>query len=126
MNKAGDSPDRLDAWWDGSAICVVAVGSHGDPLDLGEHEVEEFTAKLQGCLIEAQGDLCQAFLSGHAIPGVKYRHNEYVRVVGGSHRGESGSLVAVLLLHPEAKFLLESEHHGDIEVFQSEVEHAEV
>src|SRR6185312_16802828 len=32
--------DRLDAWHDGSAICVIAVGSHGDPLDLGEEEVE--------------------------------------------------------------------------------------
>jgi len=126
MNKAGDLPDRLDAWWDGSAICVVAIGAHGDPLDLAEHEAEAFISKLQGCLLEARGDLGQAFLSGHAIPGVEYRHNEYVRVVGGFHRGESGSLVTVLSLHPEARFLLESEHHGDIEVLQSEVERVEV
>jgi hypothetical protein len=31
--------DRLDVWYDGSAICVIAVGTHGDPLDLGEDEV---------------------------------------------------------------------------------------
>lgn len=26
--------DRLDTWFDGSAICVLEVGIHGDPLDL--------------------------------------------------------------------------------------------
>lgn len=46
--------DRLDAWYDGSAICVVAVGSHGDPLDLADHEVGEFIRKLEGCLAESQ------------------------------------------------------------------------
>ena len=43
-------PDRLEAWTDHSAICVIAVGSHGDPLDLGEHEVRAFIRKLEGCL----------------------------------------------------------------------------
>jgi hypothetical protein len=47
--------ERLDAWYDGSAICVVAIGSHGDPLDLGEHEVEAFIAKLQQCLRDSRG-----------------------------------------------------------------------
>ena len=47
--------DRLDAWYDGSAICVIAVGSHGDPLDLAEHEVEELIEKLQSCLRQARG-----------------------------------------------------------------------
>jgi hypothetical protein len=47
--------DRLDAWYDGSAICVIAVGSYGDPLDLAEHEVEAFVAKLEQCLREARG-----------------------------------------------------------------------
>jgi len=44
--------DRLEVWHDGSAICVIAVGSHGDPLDLGEHEVEDLIEKLQGALAE--------------------------------------------------------------------------
>ncbi len=48
--------DRLDAWYDGSAICVIAIGSHGDPLDLGESEVEAFIAKLEKCLRQARGD----------------------------------------------------------------------
>jgi hypothetical protein len=47
--------DRLEAWNDHSAICVIAVGSHGDPLDLAAHEVRAFVEKLEGCLLaEAQ------------------------------------------------------------------------
>lgn len=48
--------ERLDAWYDGSAICVVAIGPHGDPLDLAEHEVEALISKLQVCLREARGE----------------------------------------------------------------------
>ena len=51
-----NTDDRLDAWYDGSAICVIAIGSHGDPLDLGEHEVEAFIEKLQDYLREARGE----------------------------------------------------------------------
>jgi hypothetical protein len=51
---AEEKPDRLDAWYDG-AICVIAVAGNGDPLDLAEHEVEQFIEKLQECLREARG-----------------------------------------------------------------------
>jgi hypothetical protein len=44
--------DRIEAWNDGSAICVIAVGSHGDPLDLATHEVRNFIGKLEACLSE--------------------------------------------------------------------------
>ncbi len=54
MEKLTD--DRLDAWYDGSAICVIAIGSHGDPLDLGESEVEAFIAKLEQCLRQARNE----------------------------------------------------------------------
>ena len=46
--------DRMGAWYDGSAICVIAVGSHGDPLDLSESEVEALIAKLQESLKKAR------------------------------------------------------------------------
>lgn len=46
--------DRLDAWFDGAAVCVIAVGSHGDPLDLSERELEDFIAKLNDCLEQAR------------------------------------------------------------------------
>jgi hypothetical protein len=42
--------ERLEVWYDGSAICLIAVGSHGDPLDLSDQEVEDLIAKLQECL----------------------------------------------------------------------------
>ena len=47
--------DRLKAWFDGSATCVIAIGSHGDLLDLGDVEIEEFIRRLQACLRESRG-----------------------------------------------------------------------
>lgn len=41
-------------WFDGYAICVVAVSAHGDPLDLGEEEVRALIAKLERCLAQSQ------------------------------------------------------------------------
>jgi hypothetical protein len=38
--------DRLNTWLDGSAICLIAVSAQGDPLDLGEGEVEALIEKL--------------------------------------------------------------------------------
>jgi hypothetical protein len=46
--------DRLDAWYDGSAVCIIAVGSYGDPLDLSEEEVERYIEKLQAALSAAR------------------------------------------------------------------------
>lgn len=46
--------ERLDAWYDGSAVCLIAVGAHGDPLDLGDDEVRALIAKLQRCLAESE------------------------------------------------------------------------
>jgi hypothetical protein len=46
--------DRLEAWYDGSAICVIAVGTHGDPLDLGGEEARAFIEKLRECLRQAE------------------------------------------------------------------------
>lgn len=55
MGTSSPREDRLDAWYDGSAICVIAIGPHGDPLDLAEHEVEALIQKLQRCLSESRG-----------------------------------------------------------------------
>jgi hypothetical protein len=49
-----EGKERLDAWYDGSAICLIAVGAHGDPLDLGDDEVRALIAKLQRCLAESE------------------------------------------------------------------------
>ncbi len=55
-NKQLFPEDRLDAWFDGSAICVISVGTHGDPMDLGEEEVRSFIEKLQTCLKQAESN----------------------------------------------------------------------
>jgi hypothetical protein len=60
MDNAGErmpklfEEDRLDVSYDGSAISLIAVGSHGDPLDLSDEEVEALIAKLQECLKESR------------------------------------------------------------------------
>ena len=45
--------ERLDAWYDGAAICLIAMGAHGAPLDLGNDAVRALIAKLQQCLAES-------------------------------------------------------------------------
>ena len=51
--------ERLDAWYDGSAICLIAVGPQGDPLDLGDDEVRALIAKLQQCLAQSDASATQ-------------------------------------------------------------------
>ena len=46
----------LDAWCDGSAICLIAVGAHGAPLDLADDAVRALIAKLQQCLAESESE----------------------------------------------------------------------
>ena len=46
--------DRFDVWYDGSAICIIAVAKNGDPLDIGEDEADEFLHKLQACIAQAK------------------------------------------------------------------------
>ena len=52
--RNAEREERLDAWYDGSAICLIAVGAHGDPLDLGDDEVRALIARLQQCLAESE------------------------------------------------------------------------
>jgi len=44
--------DRLDAWFDGSSVRVIAVSASDDALELSADALEPFIAKLQGCLRE--------------------------------------------------------------------------
>ncbi len=52
--------DRLDAWFDGSAVCLIAIGAHHEPLDLAQDEVEALILKLQGCLEEMRKSAAQS------------------------------------------------------------------
>ncbi|WP_158300013.1 hypothetical protein [Janthinobacterium rivuli] len=54
QSNMNEGKERLDAWYDGSAICLIAVGAQGDPVDLGDDEVRALIAKLQQCLAESE------------------------------------------------------------------------
>ncbi len=53
-DNMNNQEERLDAWYDGSSICLIAVGAQGDPLDLGDDEVRALIEKLQQCLAESE------------------------------------------------------------------------
>lgn len=64
-------------------------------------------------------DQSNAFLSHEPVPGVAFEHNAYVRVVGGEHLGDSGSLVSIEELGDDPVYLVELESNKDALVPQS-------
>ena len=54
--RVSAAQERLDVWVDGAAVCLIAVGPHGDPLDLGAQEVEALIQRLQDCLRMTRGE----------------------------------------------------------------------
>jgi hypothetical protein len=62
-----------------------------------------------------------AFLAQELLPGVAFRHNEFVKVISGENIGSAGSLVSVEALGDDPIFLLELESGSDVRVRQSEI-----
>jgi len=62
------------------------------------------------------------FLAHKPIEGVRFEHNDYVRIVAGEHKGKNGSLVSVEELGDDPLFLLELESGFDVHVRQSQIE----
>jgi hypothetical protein len=60
-----------------------------------------------------------AFLAHEPLPGVEFEHNAYVRVVGGEHAGDYGSLVSVEQLDADPVYLVELESNNDALIPQS-------
>jgi ribosomal protein S4E len=58
-------------------------------------------------------------LSRPTLAGVAFEHNTYVRVVGGEHIGDSGSLVSIEELGDDPVYLVELESNKDALVPQS-------
>jgi transcription antitermination factor NusG len=69
-------------------------------------------------------DIVQSFLNHTPISGVLFKHNDYIRVVDGPYAGQAGSLVTVIGLDPEPRFVVELESGADVEIMQSHVEYA--
>ena len=98
----------LDEFWDAVHAVVDYIGPVRFEV-LGSESAASMIA------------LSQAFLNGDSIPGVRYKHNDYVQIAKGKNAGEAGSLVTVLSIIPEPRFVVESERGKDFEVLQSEI-----
>lgn len=66
-------------------------------------------------------NIAQKFLNREPISGVRFEHNDCMRIIAGVNKGKFGSLVTVLEIAPEPKFVLELDSGFDIEVLQSEI-----
>lgn len=62
---------------------------------------------------------CNAFLAHEPVAGVSFEHNANVRVVGGEHTGDSGSLVSIKELGDDPVYLVELESSQDALIPQS-------
>jgi transcription elongation factor len=62
------------------------------------------------------------FLAGKLLPGVRFHHNDYVRVVAGEHSVDSGSVVSVEELGADPLLLIELESNKDALIRQSALE----
>jgi hypothetical protein len=70
-------------------------------------------------------DFGNDFLAHRLIPGVRFEHNDSVRVISGKHQGMTGSLVCINMLGEEPLFTLELETGFDIVIPQSAIERIE-
>lgn len=62
-----------------------------------------------------------SWLGGEKIEGAKFIHNTYVEVIGGEHKGATGSVVSLVRLGSDARYVVEKESGFDIEVAESEI-----
>ncbi len=62
-----------------------------------------------------------SWLGGEKIEGAKFIHNSYVEVIVGEHKGARGSLVSLVRLGADARYIVERESGLDIEVAESEI-----
>ena len=60
-------------------------------------------------------------MAGEKIPGVEFFLNDPIKIVNGVHKGDKGSVISILNLIPEPKYLIENSMGKDLEVKQSEI-----
>ena len=60
-----------------------------------------------------------AFLGGETLQGVRYQHNDYVKVISGPHSGDTGSLISIEELGTDPLYLVELESQQDATIRQS-------
>jgi ribosomal protein L24 len=62
------------------------------------------------------------FLARRRLAGVSLEHNDYVKVVSGSHVGDAGSIISVEELGDDPVYLVELESGKDARIGQSNLE----
>lgn len=62
-----------------------------------------------------------SWLGGEKIDGAKFLHNTYVEVIFGEHRGETGSVVSLVQIGEDTRYIVEKESGFDIEVAENEI-----
>lgn len=62
-----------------------------------------------------------SWLGGKKIDGVEFLHNSYVEVTEGEHKGATGSVVSLVTLGTDARYIVEKESGFDIEVAENEI-----
>lgn len=64
---------------------------------------------------------CNFWLSGEKVEGANFIYNTYVEVISGEHRGVTGSLVSLVTLGTNARYIIEKESGSYIEVAENEI-----
>lgn len=60
------------------------------------------------------------WLAGESVPGVTFGHNDAVEITEGEHVGEKGTIILLMALHPEPRYLVQlQEGRRDVRVRQS-------
>ena len=62
-----------------------------------------------------------AWLGGDEIEGIIFVHNSYVEVVAGEHKGLAGSVVSLVSIDGDVRYIVETESGSDIEVTENEI-----
>lgn len=62
------------------------------------------------------------WFTGQKVSGASFALNEVVRISAGSHAGKIGSVISLLVLGPQPRYIVETSSGRDIEMFEYELE----
>lgn len=66
------------------------------------------------------------WLAGETVPGVTFGHNETVEITDGEHAGQAGTVILLMALRPEPRYLVQlREGRRDVRVRQSALRRVE-
>jgi len=66
-------------------------------------------------------EIGNAWLTGEAIPGVRFLLNDAVQIVRGVHAGMHGSVVSLIATWPTVTFIVETSRGEDVTVCQDDL-----